>query len=365
MKFRLFFVLGLMLAMGVSGLPVAGAAEGDAFSSKQVRKSSGKSRGGKTTKNKKEKQKNEIEEEEDEGGSSAAVWGVADRESWEKIKGVKLADVRFSDADVGNFIAYMNKQMEDNQLTVKFQYQEDKISNQRPSKFYLNLWYDATVEEVLLRACQQMDCAYTVENGVVCLFGSKQSITRTYSVTENELYGLRERKNNLRAILKKMGVAVPETADISFNDAGDTLTVCAPSETHCGVFEVCREFEKMRANLPKGEAICKKYCATVRKVGKAACGVKPGKNAKAKLKKLRTQLHKACPEADEELLKYYLSVNPKEHGKLKKIEADLGTPMQNMIDSLVEAGDEAEEEAAFLHSDIMRFISEFEFEDAF
>ncbi len=357
MKFRLFFVLGLMLAIGVSGLPVAGAAEDDAFGSKQVRKSSGKSRGGKTTKNKKEKQKNEIEEDEDEFES--VEWGVADLEIWKKMQTVNVPEARFEDTTAADFAAYLHKHLQDNQLPVSVKFHPESTSKHQPSIPALYL-QDVTAVELLQWACRQMGCVYTVENGEIGLYESQHVFTRTYAVSRGEIFGLQKGNTDLEAALRDKGVALPSKAKVSFNAAGDTLTVVSTCATHEGMAEMMQHFAEMREKLPKTAVIFKKYCSAIRKVGKAAAKVKPGKSATEKLKKLNAQLEKACSEKEESAMEYYLAVKPHEYKKLKKIVYELGESMQYMIDSFyedeTEAGEEAGNEATDIYSKMIRFV---------
>ena len=361
MSFRFFSVLGLMLVIGVAGLPMADAADDNEFGSKQVRKSSAESRREKTAKSKKASRKMEEDDDEEEEEDGVVDpffdWYVTDKDAWEKMKAVKLAQVNFSDLNVADFIAYMNTQMNYNQLTIKFKHLEDGSMEEMPAMRSLRL-SDVSLTDILRQACTQMNCVYTVENGEVWLYDSKHLFSRTYSVTRDEIYGLYERKSGFVNIMKNMGIRIPDNANISFNNAGDILTVLAPSSTHSDVFFMCQDFAEMRANLPKLAVIYKKYSSALLKVGKAASKVKPGKNAKAKIKKLSDQLRKACPEKEEGFLIYYLSVKPKELEKLKKIEQSLAMPMQNMIDLLDAVGSDAADEASFLHCDMMRFTGE-------
>lgn len=354
MMLRLFLILGVMVATGVAGVPTANATEEDVVIVKHVRKAGAESRSGKKENNKIKSPELVDEEEDEEEIAPADDWYVMDQDSWAKMEALNLEEARLYDVGVTDFVDFMNKTMRDNQLDIEVKCQLESALNTKPRKLILSVNNVSSVE-LLRMACQQLRCVFTVENGVVCLYDSRHLFSRTYDMTREELYMHDNPKKDLHEVLSESGVQIPENGNASFNASGDKLTVLAPLFGHGILFQMCKEFAEMKENLPKAVTIFKKYYSTLRKVGKAATKVRPGKNAQAKFAKLKLQLKAACSEKDAELLSYYLCVKPSEYKKLDKLVNDLWVPMENTIDSLYE-NDEAANEADALFFEMRRFI---------
>lgn len=348
----------ILLAFAVAALPVSEAAEDEDFFPKRVRKAGKDSSHGKSVKGKKKSPKKE-KESDDEEESESVEWGVTDRETWNKMQALNVPEARFEKTQAADFAAYLSKHLQDNQLSVSVKFHPEATSKPQPMVVALKV-DNVTAVELLKLACHQMGCVYTVENGEIGLYDSQHLFTRTYAVTRGEIFGLQKGNSDLEAALRAKGVALPSKAKVSFNAAGDTLTAVSTAVTHEGLADMMQHFTEMREKLPKTVVLFKKYCSTVRKVGKAALKVKPGKSAAAKLKKLNAQLEKACSQEEEAALEYYMAVKPHEYKKLKKLVDELGESMQYTIDSFyedeTEAGEEAGNEASDIYANMIRFV---------
>ena len=349
----------MVLAIGVAVLPGVEAVEEDEdFFPSSNRKVRSESRSAKSSKAKKKAPKKEQESDEDDE-EEGVEWGVTDRETWNKMQALNVPEARFEKTQAADFAAYLSKHLQDNQLPVRVKFHPESSAKPQPMVVALKV-DNVTTVELLKLACHQMGCVYTVENGEIGLYDSQHVFTRTYAVSRGEVFGLRKGNTDLEAALRAKGVALPSKAKVSFNAAGDTLTAVSTGVTHEGLADMMRHFTEMREKLPKTVVLFKKYCSTVRKVGKAATKVKPGKSAAAKLKKLNAQLEKACSQEEEAALEYYLAVKPHEYKKLKKLVDELGESMQYTIDSFyedeTEAGEEAGNEASDIYANMIRFV---------
>lgn len=354
MLFRKFSVLIILLAMGVAVFPIAKA--DDAFGPKVGMRVEFETLTEKQEKDKKDAQFASSEEDEEEG-DAPYEWNIIDQNSWETLKKPKLERVSFRDMKVTDFVAFLNKQLKEHQLPVSVKYLHDDTSKEIPQLAVLNL-DDVSIADLLIMACHQMRCVCEVDKGEVCILPSKHKLSKTYSVTRVEIIGRGEREKDVLSVMKdNWGFVVPEDAEASFNKEENELTVVAPLSLHSDIARMCQKFDELRNQLPEMDGLFKKYCTTLRKVCKSACKVKPGKNARAKFKKLRAPLGRICTTQNIQKLMYYVRVKPNEYKKLQKMIDELSGPMQDMLDALSEQGEDSEtiDEASTLFSELLRF----------
>lgn len=329
--------LRLLLAGAVVVLPLAAGDEGMPSSSVRGRKARVEAResGGKVS-----KKRNKNPEERGATESNANDWKIADCAAWEKMMSIKLPQVKIQDVKATDFAAFLTQKLKDNKQSVVVKYHPESSQVAEPVVASLRQ-EKVSLSDLLRQACAQMRCIYTVENGEVGIYSSRHLFTRTYSVKFEELRDPENENNDLKVLMRNLGLSMPAGADVSFNEAGDKLTLVSNAGAHDMLCKILKQLDERRAALPKAARVFKRYFSTLRKVSKAALRVKAdgGKSTEKKLLQLERQLQKACSEEDAELLAYYLSVNPDELKKLEKFVADLQQPFNDLIEA-INAADE-------------------------
>ena len=346
-----------LLVGAVVMLPLAAGDDGLSSSSVHGRKARVEAResGGKVSKKRKKNP-------EERGATENNVndWKIADCAAWEKMMSIKLPQVKIQDVLATDFAAFLTQKLKDNRQSVVVRYHPESSQIAEPVVASLRQ-EKVSLADLLKKACAQMGCIYIVENGEVSIYSSRHLFTRTYSVKLEELRDPENEENDLKGLMRSMGLIMPAGSDVSFNKAGDKLTLVTEAAAHDNLCEILKQLDEKKASLPKAARVFKRYFSTLRKVSKAALRVKAdgGKSTEKKLLQLEKQLQKACSDKDAELLEYYLSVNPSELTKLEKFVADLEQPFNDLIEA-IQAADEnsnAADVASELYAEMSSFAN--------
>lgn len=300
---------------------------------------------------------------------------IVDRQLWGKMKTIKVEQVNFKKTKVSEVLRFMKEEAAKNGLELAATYLPANVGHivsgaggatkslPEPTVSAIRL-SGASLTDLLEMSCTQLRCQYIVENNEVKILNPLHYFSRTYSIAKDDLYAGRteseigDDEEELMDELRSRGLRILRDTKISFENGDKQLVYFAPLSAHVSMAEVERKITELRAGLPKTAALFKRYCSTIRKIGKACEKMQGGsaKKMKSKFAKLMKQLEAACPESKTEQMEFYIRVNSHEQKKLNKLVGEAEGALQSLID---ECYDSEEEEAAAAGENLYALMQQF------
>lgn len=192
--------LRFLLVGAVVMLPLAAGDDGLSSTSARGLKARVEAResGGKAS-----KKRNKNPEERGATESNANDWKIADCAAWEKMRRIKLPQVKIQDVKATDFAAFLTQKLKDNGQSVVVKYHPEASLIAEPVVASLRQ-EKVSLSDLLRKACAQMRCIYIVENGEVGIYSSRHLFTRTYSVKLEELRDPENEDNDLKGLMRSL-----------------------------------------------------------------------------------------------------------------------------------------------------------------